>query len=343
MSKLSFGVCGAGFWAHYQLAAWFELNRVHCAAICDPDLAKARTLADKFSVPRVYSTIQEMMDTVSLQFIDVISSPPSHEALVLAASERRMPVICQKPMTEDLAGCERMVEACRNTNTWFAIHENWRWQSTLRRVKQLLEQNRIGEVFRCRIDFVTGFDVFANQPTLRDCEQFIIADLGCHLIDYARCLFGEASNLYCRTRRVSPQIRGEDAASLSLLMNRGQTMVDINLAYAGTPLENDCFPQTLLMAEGSEGSIELLSNYRMRITDRSGTVEEIVAPTHYEWANPKYAIVHSSMVACNGHLLDALEKGVPAETDSRDNLRTMQIVFAAYESAKNQSVVRFDA
>lgn len=341
MKNLRFAVCGAGFWSRYQLAAWQELSQVNCVAICDPDQDKAESLARQFRVPRTYRDIREMLANESVDFVDVISSPSSHEAIVRVASENRIPVICQKPMAEDLQACQRMANGCSETNTWFAIHENWRWQSTLRRVTQLLAENRIGSVFRCRIDFVTGFDVFENQPTLRDCKQFIIADLGCHLLDYARSLFGEAISLYCRTSRVSEEISGEDAATISMWMNQGQTMVDLNLAYARTPLEDDCFPQTRLFAEGRSGSIELLSNYRLRVTTSTGTREEVVTPDFFAWANPKYAIVHSSMVACNRHFLECIKEGKPAETNGSDNLRSMQLVFAAYESSLQNSVIDF--
>lgn len=45
------------------------------------------------------------------------------------------------------------------------------------------------------------------------------------------------------------------------------------------------------------------------------------------------------MVACQADLLCALRAGTPAETDAADNLRTMQLVDAAYESARDGRVV----
>ncbi len=336
---MRFGICGAGFWAQYQLSAWQEIADTQCVAVCDPSEDRARTLAERFGIRSIYTSVEDMLDRESLDFIDVIASPASHEPLVLAAAKHRKPVICQKPMAETEAACRRMVEACTSNQTWFAIHENWRWQSTLRRVKLLVDAGRIGDIYRCRLDFVSGFDVFANQPTLRQCEQFIIADVGCHVLDYARCLFGEADSLYCRTSRVSKEIRGEDVASISMMMNGGKTLVDVNLAYALTPMADECFPETRLFAEGSAGSIELLSRYRLRITDHNGTSEELLSPQLYSWLNPQYAIVHSSLVGCNQHMVDCIRSRRPAETDGRDNLKSMELVFRAYESAQANRVI----
>ena len=64
-----------------------------------------------------------------------------------------------------------------------------------------------------------------------------------------------------------------------------------------------------------------------------GTVER------YEWANPAYDLAHASMVPCLANLLAGLCGEAPAETTAADNLRTLQLVFAAYESARTGQTV----
>ena len=50
-------------------------------------------------------------------------------------------------------------------------------------------------------------------------------------------------------------------------------------------------------------------------------------------------MVHASIVPCHANLLAALQGGKPAETTAEDNLRTLALVFAAYESARTGQVV----
>ena len=107
---------------------------------------------------------------------------------------------------------------------------------------------------------ISGFPVFANQPFLRDLQQFIITDLGSHTLDTARFLFGEARSLFCRTQRVHADIKGEDVATIVLGMGGGVT-VTVNMAYAENYLERESFPQTLFFIEGSKGSVELAPDY----------------------------------------------------------------------------------
>lgn len=334
MDRLQFAVCGAGFWSAYQLAAWRELNLADCIAVCDADPAKAQALAAKFGIAAVYGDAALMLQRERLDFVDIITSPPSHDALVRLAVEAKVPSICQKPMTETWPGCRDLVEFARAHNVWFAVHENWRWQGTLREVKRMLDRHEIGDCYRCRLSLPTGFDVFANQPTLRTAKQFIIADLACHFLDYARCLFGEADTIDALTHRTLPDVAGENVATLVLLMNGRRTTVTIELGYALTPFEHDCFPQTLALLEGTAGTIAVLPDYWIHCTTMAGTVRRRVPPADYAWAHPQYAVVHSSMVDCQRNLLESLQAGLPAETDAADNLKTMQLVFAAYEAAQ---------
>ncbi|HZV04725.1 MAG TPA: Gfo/Idh/MocA family oxidoreductase [Gemmataceae bacterium] len=339
MKRLSFATVGAGFWSHYQLAAWQELPSVQCIAVCDRDRARAEKLAAIRGVPAIYTDASEMIGREQPDFLDIVTEAAGHVDLVKLAAAMKVPVICQKPMALTPGECEELVATCRKAGVPFAIHENWRWQTALRRVKELLVEGVIGTPFRCRIDMISGFDVFANQPNLRTETRFILADMGCHLFDLARSYFGEASAVYCRTARVHPDIRGEDVATAVLGMNDGRTTVTVNMAYAGTPLEHECFPETLVFIEGDRGSIEVTPGCRIRVTTRMGTHVTHARPPRFAWAEPDYAIVQASMVACQKDLVHSLVSGVPSETDAADNLRTMRLVFAAYDSAQGGQVV----
>ena len=56
-------------------------------------------------------------------------------------------------------------------------------------------------------------------------------------------------------------------------------------------------------------------------------------PPYYAWADPRYALAQVAGVACNANLLGALSGTGTAETTGEDNLRTLELVFGAYESA----------
>jgi D-apiose dehydrogenase len=338
MRTLRFAIAGTGFWSRFQLAAWHELDGVECVALYNRTRDKAEALAREFGIQYVYDDPEQLLHSEQLDFLDVITDMSTHPQFVELAVEHRVPVICQKPMAPALAEAERMVAAAQAANVPFLIHENWRWQTPIRQVRQVLDDGVIGRPFRARIDMISGFPLFDNQPFLKQLEQFILTDMGSHILDVARFLFGAAHSLYCQTTRVHADIKGEDVATVMLRMGDDVTVL-CEMAYAGTPLEHECFPQTFIFVEGDRGSIELGPDYWVRVTTRAGTHARRYPPPRFSWADPAYEVVHASIVPCNANLLAALRGTGEAETTDVDNLETMRLVFAAYQSAAEQKVI----
>lgn len=337
MKTLRFAVVGAGFWARYQLAAWRELEGAECVAIYNRTKSKAEALAQEFGIPDVYDDASVMLRRDDLDFADIITDVDTHGHFVRLAASHRLPVICQKPMAPSLREAEDMVRVCREAGVPFFIHENWRWQTPIRQVKQVLRESVIGKPFRARIDMISGFPVFQNQPFFKELEQFILTDMGSHLLDVARFLFGEAQSVFCQTARVHPDIKGEDVASVMMSMNDATVLCQ--MGYAENFLEHDRFPETSIFIEGERGSLELGPDYWVRTTTASGTHAQRYPPPRYAWADPAYQVVHSSIVPCNSDLLGALRGEAPGETTCDDNLQTMRLVFAAYDSAHHRQAV----
>jgi predicted dehydrogenase len=338
MSPLRFAIVGAGFWARFQLAAWRGQQGATCVAVCDRTRARAERLAQAFGITAVYDDAEAMLANEQLDFVDIITDVDTHSRFVHLAAAHRLPVICQKPLAPSLAEAERMVAVCREAGVPLLVHENWRWQTPIRALKAALDTGVIGVPFRARIDMISGFPVFDNQPFLKELQQFIVTDMGSHILDVARFLFGEADSLYCQTSRVHPDIKGEDVATVMLRMG-GQTTVLCQMAYAGNYLEREAFPQTFAFVEGERGSIELGQDYWLRVTTQAGTHARRYPPPRYAWADPAYDVVQASMVPCQANLLGALRGEQPAETTGEDNLKTTRLVFGAYASVAQNAVI----
>lgn len=332
MRALRFAVLGTGFWARYQLAAWLEIKGARCVALYNRTAAKAEKLSREFSIPAVYSDAEELIDKERPDFVDIITDVGTHRRFVELAASKKVPVICQKPLAPTLADAERMVQSCGSAEVPLLVHENWRWQSPIRELKRVLDSGVIGKVFRARVTYSNSFPVFTNQPFLKELDQFILTDIGTHILDTARMLFGEARSLYCRTIRIHADIRGEDVATVMLGMEGGAT-VTCEMSYASR-VEHDRFPETFVFVEGDRGSAELASDFWIRVTTDTGTQAQRCPPPFYSWTDSRYALVQAAGVSCNANLLAALKKEAPAETTGEDNLKTLQLVFGAYESAR---------
>ncbi|HEV7348605.1 Gfo/Idh/MocA family oxidoreductase [Telluribacter sp.] len=336
MKKLRFAVLGTGFWANYQIPAWQELEGVELVAVYNRTRSKAETIAKRFGVPRVYDDVTELLQQEELDFVDIITDVDTHPVFVKLAAERGLDVICQKPMASSLNQAQAMVDGCRQAGVKLFIHENFRWQAPIRAVKKAIDSGVIGRPFKARVSFCSGFPVFENQPFLAELEQFILTDIGSHVLDVCRFLFGEAKSLYCLAKRVNPKIKGEDVANVLMEMESGLHCY-AEMSYASI-LEKEAFPQTLVLVEGEKGSIWLTNDFELKVTTREGTTSEFIKPDLYSWVDMDYAVVHSSIVDCNRDILNGLRGGT-SETTGEDNFRTMQLVWGSYQSAAEGRVL----
>jgi predicted dehydrogenase len=337
MKELRFAIIGTGFWSTFQLSGWNQVGGARCVAAYNRTREKAERLAHDFGIPAVYADPETMLEKESLDFVDIITDVDTHSPFVHLAAEKGLPVVCQKPLAPSLEIAEKMVRICREKGVPLLVNENFRWQTPIRQFHRVLRSGVLGRVFRGKVQYANSFPVFDNQPFLKELDQFILADIGTHILDVARFLFGEAKTLYCRIDRVDPEIRGEDVATVVLGMENAATVI-CDMSYA-TRMEKERFPETFVFAEGEKGSAELGPDYWIRVTTEEGTHAKRYPPPRYNWADPAYDVVHASIVPCQENLMTALRGIGSAETTAEDNLKTLRLAYGAYESAALNQVI----
>ena len=324
---------GCGFFAENHLHAWRDVTGAEIVAICDRDPERLRIVGEMFGISRRYLDAGQMMAEGPFDFVDIATTVTSHRPLVELAAKSGAHIICQKPFADSMADARAMVAAAGAAGVSLMVHENFRWQSAIRAVKKLIDEGAIGEPFWGRVSFRSAYDVYAAQPYLATDEKFIIQDLGIHLLDIARFLFGDVATLSANTRRVNQNIRAEDVATMLLHHENGVASV-VDCSYA-TKLPEESFPQTLLEIDGAAGALRLAVGYRLTLTDQEGTREIDVSPPLLPWAERPWHNIQESVVAIQQHFVDQLTAGGVTETSGEDNLKTLALVYSAYESAGN--------
>lgn len=340
MKKLRFAIFGCGFWSQFQLGAWKEIEGAECVALFNRTRSKAEALAQRFGVPKVYDDAEELLKNEELDFIDIITDVDTHEKYTLLGAKYGVDVICQKPLAPSYEAAKRMMEATQNAGVRFYVHENYRWQPQFRRVKEILDSGVIGKPFRCETAFLTAFPLFETQPFLAELKQFALTDQGSHQFDVLRYLFGEAKTIYCEKQTVNPTIKGEDVTTSILRMDNG--VVCIQKISFSSPLEKEIFPQTTLLIEGEKGSIRLDAEFEISTTMPEGTIKEVVPMRAYPWQTDRLKPEPPSIVDINLNILNDMRGLEKAENTAEDNFKTLQLVWAAYESADSGKVIKMN-
>ena len=322
---------GCGFFAVNHLHAWRDIAGATIVALCDRDPARLHAAGEAFGIAARYEDAAALLDAEQIDFVDITTTVASHRPLVELAASRRIPAICQKPFAATLPDARAMVEAAARAGVALMVHENFRWQTPLLAVKQAIAADRIGTPFWGRISFRSAYDVFSGQPYLAQGARFIIEDLGIHLLDIARFLFGDAARVTARTARVNPAVRGEDVATIMLDHPSGVTSI-VDCSYASR-LARDPFPETFVEVDGSLGTLRLGQDYRLAIVNEAGSVTADVSPPMLAWASRPWHNIQESVLNIQRHWVACLHEGREPDTSGLDNLQTLALVQAAYDSA----------
>ena len=337
MRELRGALIGCGFFAVNHMHAWRDVPGVTIVAICDQDRTRLNAMGDQFKVAARYDAAAALVAQEKLDFVDIATTVRSHRRLVELVARHGIAVICQKPFAPTLDDARAMVAACEAANVPLMVHENFRWQSPIQAAAMVIRSGEIGEVFWGRVSFRSAYDVYSGQPYLAEGERFIIEDLGIHALDVARFLFGEATSITTRTRRINPAIKGEDVATMLLDHASGVTSI-VDCSYA-TLLETEAFPQTLLEIDGSGGTLRLGAGYGMTVTTPNGSRHVDLSPPLLSWASRPWHNIQESVLAIETHWAEALRAGRETATSGRDNLKTLALVEAAYQGAASGRTV----
>jgi len=326
--------CGYASWFH--LTAWARIEQADIVAVSSRTRAKAEQRAADFGVPAVYADYREMLDAESLDFVDVATPPVVHLEMVREAAKRVLPVLCQKPIAASLGELQEMIRICDRAGVLFMVNENCRFQPWFRQMKTLLDEGSIGRpyyinlVTRARASLPTAD--FGVRPWFAEMPRLVNYEMGVHYLDTLRYLFGEAESVYAQMRRVSPHIAGEDLATLMLQMAGVTALVD--MSWASIPVPQGEGQQGVswgeCRVEGTEGTLHLSIGGLLRlITD--GAEREFPFPPNSEVLGYQGA---------QQHFIDCLRAGEESETSGLEMLKTMELVFGAYDSAEHERVYR---
>ena len=325
---------GCGFFAQNHLHAWRDMRAegIELVAVCDTDEGKARAAAQVFDVPRAYADAAELLRAEALDFVDVTTRMEGHFALVSQAAAAGVDVIVQKPLAPAWDEAVATVRAARTAGVRLAVHENFRFQAPMAKLRQLLASGAIGQPTWGRIAFRTGFDVYNTQPYFHREKRLAILDVGIHVLDLARALLGEVERVSCETQRRNSKNVGEDTATMLLRHMSGAVSV-VECTYEAK-IDPDPFPETLVSLEGDAGSVALQVGQSARIT-RAGTTETLDYSTPLlQWTVRPWHTTQESVLSTQRAIIAAWRAGREAETDGADNLRTFALVEAAYDAAR---------
>lgn len=345
MKARKVGLVGTGWWSEKHLKAWGRIPGAELAALCDLDPERLAAKGKEFGVPasRLYSGLDAMLADADIDIVDIVTGPQTHLELVRKAAAAGKHILCQKPFAPSLAEAEEMVGLAEQAGVRLMVTENWRWLMPMQAIKQLIAENAIGRLRAARYihtDYYTPRmepEARLPQPFFRHMPQLLFYEMGVHWFDTWRYLFGTPKRLYAETQRISPHIAGEDSGIVVLGYDDFYGFLDASWATRQKlelPLGHEVLPLHLeqMAIDGEQGSIKLYTSGKITLVAKDGSTEQVIREsTFLDHEESHYRLQR--------HFIEALNSRAPFETEGRDNLTTLRMVFGVYESAASHMPV----
>jgi predicted dehydrogenase len=329
---------GCGHVARHHVEAWAQIPEARITALCEINPDRLEAMLARVPGARGFRDSERLFEDGPFDFVEICTGPEHHLALVGRAAQHRLDVLCQKPVAMTRPALLAMIDRCTEAGVRFMTHENWRFRPWYRAMRAELEAGTIGRPIRLRLAHsdtrALRTDGFAEQPFLAARDRLILMEMGCHLVDTARFLLGEIDSVHATTGRFGKGHPGEDVATLSVSFLGGALGL-LDLSWCAAP--DVARPEWALnetVVEGSTGTLKLQADGSLLLVDLHGRTEG--RPVALPLDDQVYV---GAFVATQHHFIEGLLQGTPHETNGRDTLRTMDVVWAAYRSAQDGTTV----
>ncbi len=178
----------------------FQANGCTVVAVCQRDQAGAKAIADRYGVPRVFGSWEQMIDEARPEIVAIATPPVTHHAIVLRAFAAGAHVLCEKPLAMSRAEAQAMVDAAVRAGRIGMTAFNWRFPAAMQQFHDTVREGVVGRVFNLAARWLGSrlADEKAAPSWRQDRAQAghgAMGDMGVHVIDLIRWNFGEFARL----------------------------------------------------------------------------------------------------------------------------------------------------
>lgn len=331
--KLRGVAIGAGYFSKFQYEAWTRIPEVEITALCNSNLERAKGIMEPYGVKNHYTDYKEMILKEKPDFVDIITPPETHFEMCKFAADNGVHIICQKPLAPTYEESKKIVDYVASKGVRFVVHENFRFQPWHREIKNIINNDEIGDLFslnfRSRMGDGWGDDAYlARQPYFRDYKKLLIYETGVHFIDTFRYHAGEVTSAYAILKRLNPVIKGEDSGLVVLnFENNSHAIWDAN-RYNENNFEKSRYTFGEYLIDGSKGSVRLYSDGTITV-QKLGEEEK-----RHNYIHNDVSFAGDCCYIFQNDFVDKLFSGEAFETSGENYLKTLQVQEAVYKSAE---------
>ena len=368
--QLRIGMIGYGFMGrahsngYNRVKDFFDLEYLPVLqAVAARDAGKAQAFADRWGYKRVETDWRKLVAADDIDAIDICTPNNLHAEIAIEAARHGKAILCEKPLSMNVAEGERMCEAVEKAGVPNTVWYNYRRIPAVTFAKQIIDSGALGRVFHYRAEFLQDWTINADLPQggaalwrldAAAAGSGVTGDLLAHCIDTAIWLNGQVADVTAMTetfvKERKHQLTGkvekvgiDDACSFLCHFKNGSLGLFESTRYARGHKALYTFE---INGENLSLKWDLHDLHRLQVFDykdegpmrgwKSVHVTDSDHPYMDKWWVPGLAIGYEhSFVHQVADFLEAYAKKKPCAPTFRDALETQKVCDAVLASAQS--------
>lgn len=324
------GIVGAGFWSKLvHIPSFQKLAGYDLVGIASGHRANAEAAAKESGIRRVFDSYRELVDDPDIHLVDIVTPNYLHREIAVAAMAAGKDVIVIKPLAVNLAEANAILDAAAKYGRKVFYAENVPFTPSLIAFKTLVDQGIYGSVFRLKSMHGVGGPHAAWFADPKQSGGGAVIDMAVHGLAFLQWFAGPARpvSIYAETGTFVHDFPVEDTSVLILRYEDGK----LAQAEDSWSLPGGFDGRYEVFGTRGHGFVDLLYGHPIRSV-LGGNSEGGSNSIHYHAVDDHF--VKDGHLGMMAHFLDCLESGAACRSSGEDGLRIMELVDAAYRSAR---------
>lgn len=327
----SVAIVGAGAIVDFAHLPAYKRLGLDVVGIFDLDAARAQEVASRHDVPRVYASLDELLADDRVEVVDIAVVPGAQPDIVKAGLAAGKHLLCQKPLALDVPQARELAALAADSGRVVAVNQQLRYDEGMAAARAMVQAGWIGAptTMSFTVNIATDWSAW---PWLVTSDRLEIMYHSIHYLDAIRALLGDPVRVFCTGSRTAGQVARGETRSMSTLVFDGDVRALLHVTHENRSRD----VEALFRIDGSEGSIKgtlgLLYDYPHGRPDSLEVFSRTVPtdgwlpyPVTGRWLPDAFAGPMAS-------LLRGVATGETPATQAADNVRTVELVHALYES-----------
>ena len=336
MGKIKVGLVGSQFVSSIHAQALKRVPNAEAFAVASPTRGHAKKFAAAHGIPHALTDYRKLLDMAEIDMVVLGLPNTRHAQAAMDCAAAGKHVVCEKPLCMNLAEADRMIAACKKAGVQLMYAEELCFTPKYVRLKQLVDERALGDVYMVK---QSEKHDGPHSPWFWDVKRSgggVTLDMGCHAFEFFRWMLDKpkAVSVYADMSTVmhKDKTQGDDNSIIIVKFEGGITCVaEESWAKKG----------------GMDDRAEVYGSAGVAYADvLRGNSILTYSDTGYGYAVEKAAgakgwsftmfeeIWNYGFPQEMQHFVDCVQRDQPALETGEDGRAVMEIIFAAYESAR---------